>query len=142
MLADLISHIAAHTALTQADARAALGVVLNAADRQGTEFARELFGRIPGARTLAASMGADVGAAAGEIARLIEQTPGGRAYVAEDLVRALHAKGLGHNEVAALFPAIQSFMESEYGLHAAGHLGDILGCKLSAGAAAPVRAVI
>jgi hypothetical protein len=126
MLADFISHIAAHAGLSQAEARAALGVVLNAADRQGADFARDIFERMPGARTLAAKMGADIGAATGDIARLIERTPGGKAYVAEDLIRALQAQGLGNSQVAALFPAIQSFSDSEFGIRSAFHLGDAL----------------
>ncbi|MEZ5938029.1 MAG: hypothetical protein R3C52_07390 [Hyphomonadaceae bacterium] len=127
MLADFISHIASHAGVTTIQARAALGIVLNAADRQGAECAREIFERVPGARTLAARMGAETGAATGVIARLIEQTPGGRAEVAASLIRALHDQGLGHAEVAAVFPAISSFAESEFGVRGLGHLGDVLG---------------
>ena len=127
MLADFIKHIASDTGLNQKKAKAALGIVLNAAERQGAPFADEIFERIPGARTLAASMGAHVGAATGVIARLIEQTPGGRRAVTEQMIRSLQREGLGNNEIGALFPAIGAFASSVFGVRGVGHLGDVLG---------------
>ncbi len=56
-------------------------------------MADEIFERVPGARTLAANMGAQIGAATGVIARLIERTPGGRVAVAEQVIRDLHKQG-------------------------------------------------
>ena len=63
MFKDLIRHVAGETGLTQATTKSAIGVILNVADRQGSPFAEALFTRLPGARTLAAQTGADVGAA-------------------------------------------------------------------------------
>jgi hypothetical protein len=127
MLSDLIKHIALITGMSQKKAKAALGIVLNAADRQGAPFADEVFERVPGARTLAANMGAQVGAATGVIARLIEQTPGGRRSVTEQMIRSLQRQGLGNNEIGALFPAISAFASSVFGVSGVGHLGDMLG---------------
>jgi hypothetical protein len=127
MLAEFIAHIASDTGLSQKKAKAALGIVLNAADRQGTPFAGEIFEQVPGARTLAASMGAHVGAATGVIARLIEQTPGGRQAVAEQTIRNLQKEGLGTREIGALFPAIGAFSGSLFGVTGVGHLGDVFG---------------
>ena len=127
MLSDFIKHIASDTGLSQRDAKAALGIVLNAADRQGTPFANEIFERIPGARTLAADMGSSVGAATGIIARLIEQTPGGKRAVTEQTIRNLQKEGLGNYEIGALFPAISAFAGSVFGIAGVGHLGDVFG---------------
>jgi hypothetical protein len=127
MLAEFIKHIASDTGLSQKKAKAALGIVLNAADRQGTPFAGEVFERVPGARTLAATMGAHVGAATGVIARLIEQTPGGRQAVAEQTIRNLQKEGLGSREIGSLFPAISAFSETLFGVSGVGHLGDVFG---------------
>lgn len=138
MLAEFIKHIASDTGLSQKKAKAALGIVLNASDRQGTPFAGEIFERVPGARTLAAAMGAKVGAATGVIARLIEQTPGGRQAVAEQTIRNLQKEGLGTREIGALFPAVGAFSESLFGVTGVGHLGDIFGAF---NAATSVRSV-
>ncbi len=127
MLTDLVKFIAADTGMSQKKSRAALGIVLNAAERQGSDLASKIYQHMPGARTLSARMGAETGAATGLIARLIEQTPGGRRAVAEKMLRCLQHEGLGHSEIGALFPAISRFMESEFGLHGAAHLGDMLG---------------
>lgn len=127
MLSDLVKHIAAETGMSQKKSRAALGVVLNAAERQGADIVRSIYQELPGARTLSAKMGAEVGAATGPIARLIEQTPGGRRAVAEQMLRDLHSQGLGHAEIGGLFPALGGFVEARYGLSGMGHLGDILG---------------
>ena len=127
MLSELIKHIASDTGLNQKTAKAALGIVLNAAERQGAPLADEIFERVPGARVLAANMGAHVGAATGVIARLIEQTPGGRRSVTEQMIRSLQREGLGNNQIGALFPAISAFTSSVFGVQGVGHLGDMLG---------------
>jgi hypothetical protein len=140
MLPEFIEFVASDTGLSQTKAKAALGIVLNAADRQGTPFAGEIFERIPGARTLAASMGAEVGAATGVIARLIEQTPGGKRAVTEQTLRNLQKAGLGNNEIGALFPAIGAFAASAFGIAGVGHLGDVFG-QFNAAKASGVRSV-
>jgi hypothetical protein len=127
MLSEFIRHIASDTGLNQKTAKVALGIVLNAAERQGAPLADEIFERVPGARVLAANMGAQVGAATGVIARLIEQTPGGRRSVTEQMIRSLQREGLGNNEISALFPAIGAFSSSVFGVRGVGHLGDMLG---------------
>ncbi|MEM6627027.1 MAG: hypothetical protein AAF719_10015, partial [Pseudomonadota bacterium] len=106
MLKDFIKHIASETGLTQKNSRVALGIVLNAAERQGSQFSEELYRKLPGARTLSATIGADVGAATGVIARLIEKTPGGRSLVAANMLRDLQKAGLGHDQIGKLLPAI------------------------------------
>jgi hypothetical protein len=140
MLPEFITFVASDTGLSQTKAKAALGIVLNAADRQGTPFASEIFERIPGARTLAANMGAEVGAATGVIARLIEQTPGGKRAVTEQTLRNLQKAGLGNNEIGALFPAIGAFAASAFGIAGVGHLGDVFG-QFNAASASGVRSV-
>jgi hypothetical protein len=140
MLPEFIKHIASDTGLSQDKAKAALGIVLNAADRQGTPFAAEIFEQVPGARTLAASMGAHIGAATGVIARLIEQTPGGRRVVTEQTIRNLQREGLGNNEIGALFPAISAFASSAFGVAGVGHLGDVFG-QFNAVSVSGVRSV-
>ena len=127
LLTDFVKHISTETGMSQKKARAALGIVLNAADRQGADLATHIYREMPGARTLSARMGAEVGAATGVIARLIEQTPGGRKAVAEQMLRDLQKEGLGHSEIGSLFPAIGKFTESAFGLSGAGHLGDLIG---------------
>jgi hypothetical protein len=138
MLSEFITHIASDTGLSQQKAKAALGILLNAAERQGTPFASEIFERVPGARTLAASKGAEVGAATGVIARLIEQTPGGRRAVTEQTIRNLQKEGLGNNEIGALFPAIGAFASTAFGIAGVGHLGDVFG-QFNAAKASGVR---
>lgn len=127
MLAALIDHVAREADLAPAKAVDAVGIVLNAADRQGAEMAARIFQNVAGARTLAACMGAETGAATGVIARLIEQTPGGQVNVAEDMIRSLQRAGLGHREIGALLPAMGSFADNSCGLWGSGHLGDVLG---------------
>jgi hypothetical protein len=138
MLNDFVKHIATSTGMSGKKARSALGIVLNAAERQGSEFATRLYQEIPGARTLSAKMGAEVGASTGVIARLIEQTPGGRRMVAEQMIRSLQKEGLGHAEIGGLFPAIGEFASSEFGIQGGGHLGDVFAARE---AAASVRGV-
>ena len=127
MLRDLIRNVATETGLTQARTREALGIVFNAAERQGAPFIEALFKRLPGARTLAARTGSEIGAPNGAIARLIEQTRGGRQEVAASMIRELHARGLGHRDIATLLPAVASYAEQAYGIRGFGHLGDLLG---------------
>ena len=127
MLNAFIGQVSSATGLAEVEAKAAIGIVLNAAERQGAPLAHELFERVPGARTLAASMGNEVGAPVGLLARLIERTPGGRQVVVERLISDLHAQGLGTQEIGCLFPAIGEFSESACGVSGVGHLGDIFG---------------
>ncbi len=125
MLSELVKHISTLTGLPQKTARAALGIVLNAAERQGSRVSADIYERIPGARTLAASMGAHVGAATGVVARLIEQTPGGRRQVADEMIRNLHKEGLGNSEIGALLPAIGAFADPAFVVSRAGPAGDV-----------------
>jgi hypothetical protein len=127
MLNAFVKHVSKSTGLSAEQAEAAIGIVLNAADRQGAPIADEIFERIPGARTLAAQMGSRVGAATGVIARLIERTPGGRMAVAEQVIRDLQKRGLGNKEIGRLFPAIGNYAESAFGVTGVGHLGDMFG---------------
>lgn len=127
MMIDLVRHVETETGLTQIKARAALGIVLNAADRQGSPLAEELFNTLPGARTLSAQVGGEIGAATGDIARLIEMTPGGRRYVTTQMIATLQDIGLGHATIGDIMPAIGSFMEVTYGKSGFGHMGDLLG---------------
>lgn len=135
MLNAFIKHVSKATGLPATTAEAAIGIILNAADRQGAPLADEVFERVPGARTLAAQMGAEIGAATGVIARLIERTQGGRQAVAEQVIRDLHRAGLGNQEVGLLFPAIGSYAESTFGVKGVGHLGDIFGALRVQGSA-------
>ena len=130
MLRDLIRHVAAETGLTQARTREALGVIFNAAERQGSPFAEALFHRLPGARTLAARTGSEIGAPNGAIARLIEQTPGGRRSVAAAMIKQLLALDLGHKQIGSILPAVAGFAEDNYGITGFGHLGDLIGSDL------------
>ncbi|GAB5458746.1 MAG: hypothetical protein Hens3KO_17760 [Henriciella sp.] len=126
MLKNMIKSAADETGLTQARSREAIGIVLNTADRQGSPLAEAVFRKMPGARTLAATAGAECGATTGVIARLIEQTPGGRRYVGEGMFTSLHKAGLGHKEIAKLLPAVSNYMKTTYGMEAFGHIGDLV----------------
>ena len=141
MLKNLIKTCADSTGLTQTKTREALGIVLNTAERQGSPLAEAIFRKMPGARTLSAKPGADTGAATGVIARLIEQTPGGRRHVGEGMFTSLHKAGLGHKEISQLLPSISTYMQLTYGMEAFGHIGDLvvadmLNAKQDAAAAA------
>ncbi len=127
MLKEFVKHVTQQTGLDEGAARSALGIVLNAADRQGAEIAEIVFRKAPGARTLSAKAGANVGAATGLIARLIERTPGGRSAVAYQMIRDLQQAGLGHDQIASVFPAIAEFAQQRLGYKSAGHMGDLLG---------------
>ena len=133
MLNAFIGQVSSSTGLREETAEAAIGIVLNAAERQGAPIADEIFERVPGARTLAARMGSEVGAPNGVLARLIERTPGGRQAVVERLIQDLHAQGLGTNEIGGLFPAIGEYSESAFGVRGVGHLGDIFGALNATG---------
>lgn len=126
MLKNMIKTAADATDLTQAEAREAIGIVLNTAERQGSPLAETIFRKMPGARTLSATVGAETGAATGVIARLIEQTPGGRRHVGEGMFTSLHKAGLGHAQIAQLLPSISTYMKTTYGMDAFGHLGDLV----------------
>jgi len=127
MMTDLIAHIATSNGLADTVSRRALGIVLNGAERQGSAFADIMFKKLPGARVLAAQTGDEIGAPTGEIARLIEQTPGGRRRVALSMISALREAGLDHRAIGTLLPSIGSWMQSEYGISNFGHLGDLIG---------------
>ncbi|MEZ6001709.1 hypothetical protein [Hyphomonas sp.] len=130
MMNDLTAHIAKTSGLADPIAKQALGIVLNAAERQASPFATAMFTTIPGARALSARTGSELGAPVGEIARMIEQTPGGKRRVAREMITALHAIGLDHKHIGALLPAISSHMEEVHGLTGFGHLGDLIGSDL------------
>ena len=126
MLKNLIKTCADTTGLTQTKTREALGIVLNTAERQGSPLAEAIFRKMPGARTLSATTGAEQGAATSVIARLIEQTPGGRRHVGEGMFTSLHKAGLGHKQISQMLPAISKYMQITYGMEAFGHLGDLV----------------
>ena len=91
MLKNMIKTCADATGLTQVKTKEAVGIVLNTAERQGSPLAEAIFRKMPGARTLSATTGAEQGAATGVIARLIEQTPGGRRHVGTQRRAGVHA---------------------------------------------------
>ena len=134
MLKNMIKTCADDTGLTQVKAREAVGIVLNTAERQGSPLAEAIFRKMPGARTLSATTGADQGAATGVIARLIEQTPGGRRHVGEGMFASLHKAGLGHKQISQLLPAISKYMQITYGMEAFGHIGDLVVADMLTGA--------
>ena len=136
MLKNLIKTCADNTGMTQVKAREALGIVLTPAERQGSPLAEAIFRKMPGARTLSATTGADHGAATSVIARLIEQTPGGRRHVGEGMFTSLHKAGLGHKEISQLLPSISNYMQITYGMEAFGHLGDRVVADMLTGAKA------
>ncbi len=131
MISDLTAHIAKTNSLADPIARQALGIVLNAAERQASPFAVAMFRTLPGARALSARTGSEIGAPTGEIARLIEQTPGGKRAVAQGMISSLQAIGLDHKDIGALLPAIADFMAERHGLTGFGHLGDLIGSDLT-----------
>lgn len=134
MLKNMIKTCADDTGLTQVKAREAVGIVLNTAERQGSPLAEAIFRKMPGARTLSATTGAEQGAATGVIARLIEQTPGGRRHVGEGMFASLHKAGLGHKQISQLLPAISKYMQITYGMEAFGHIGDLVVADMLTGA--------
>ena len=132
MLKDLVKQTADALGITQIQARAVLGVVLSTAERQGSRFSSELFARIPGARTLSAKAMDANDAPVDPISRLIEQTPGGRRHVATQMLRELHAAGLGHAQISTLLTTLSSYAAQTYGIQGMGHLGDLFGSPVSA----------
>ena len=140
MLKNLIKTCADATGMTQVKAREALGIVLNTAERQGSPLAEAIFRKMPGARTLSATTGAEHGAAPSVIARLIEQTPGGRRHVGEGMFTSLHKAGLGHKDISLLLPSISKYMQTTYGMEAFGHLGDLVVADMLTGARATAAA--
>ncbi|MEL7108656.1 MAG: hypothetical protein AAGJ68_11915 [Pseudomonadota bacterium] len=140
MLKNMIKTCAEATGLTQVKTREALGIVLNTADRQGSPLAEAIFRKMPGARTLSATTGAEHGAATSVIARLIEQTPGGRRHVGEGMFTSLHKAGLGHKQIAQLLPAISGYMQTTYGMESFGHLGDLVVADMLTGETREVAA--
>jgi len=135
MLNDITSHLAKNNGLSEETAKQALGIVLNAAERQQSPFADAMFKTIPGARALSARTGSEIGAPTGIIARLIEQTPGGKRTVAQAMITALHTIGLDHKAIGQLLPGISTYMDEQHGLTGFGHLGDLIGSDLDAEAA-------
>ena len=136
MLNDISAHLARHNGLSEDISKQALGVVLNAAERQESPFAAAMFKTIPGARALSARTGSEIGAPTGAIARLIEQTPGGKRVVAQSMIAELHRLGLDHKAIGQLLPCISTYMDEHHGLVGFGHLGDLIGSDLDAVAAA------
>lgn len=134
MLKNMIKSCATATGLTQVKTKEALGIVLNTAERQGSPLAEAIFRKMPGARTLSATTGADQGAATSVIARLIEQTPGGRRHIGEGMFASLHKAGLGHKQISQLLPTISGYMQSTYGMESFGHLGDLVVADMMTGA--------
>lgn len=126
MLKNMIKTAADETELSQAKAKVAIGIVLNTAERQGSPLAEAIFRKMPGARTLSATTGSETGSATGIIARLIEQTPGGRRHVGQSMFTSLHKAGLGHKQISKLLPAMSGYMKTTYGMDAFGHLGDLV----------------
>ncbi|MEQ8557225.1 MAG: hypothetical protein RIB03_02820 [Henriciella sp.] len=126
MLNDLIRTTSEATGLDETQTRQALGVLFNTAERQGAPLIEKVFSRMPGARTLSATTGAQEGAATGTIARLIEQTPGGRQHVSMSMFSRLHEIGLGHAQIAKLLGCVGQHMETAYNVRGIGHLGDLI----------------
>lgn len=140
MMNDLIEHIAKTSGLEELAAKQALGIVLNAAERQDAPLAAAVFRAVPGTRHLSARTGSDIGAPTGEIARLIELTPGGRRRVVEHMFSALHAAGIGHAEIATIPAEIGRWMAERHGLEGLGDLGAIIAQDAAETAVAPARA--
>ncbi|MBY9068464.1 hypothetical protein K1X12_16300 [Hyphomonas sp. WL0036] len=140
MMTDLIEHIANTNGLEAPLASKAFGILLNSADRQGAPLAEAVFRSIPGTRALSAQVGAEIGAPTGEIARLIERTPGGRRCVVEDMFSALLDAGLGHDGLARMLPVIGAWMKDTYGIEGMGTLSAIIAHDGETAAAAAARA--
>ncbi|MFN3608282.1 MAG: hypothetical protein ACK4Y9_04380 [Hyphomonas sp.] len=140
MMNHLIAHIADTNGLEEPLARRALGILLNGADRQGAPLAAVIFRTIPGTRALAARTGSDIGAPTGEIARLIELTPGGRRRVVEHMFGALRNAGVDHDAAGRLLPSIGSWMQDTYGISGLGQLSALIAHDGEISAAAAARA--
>lgn len=140
MMIDLIAHIAKANGLAEPLARQALGILLNGADRQGAQLSAVIFRTIPGTRALAARAGSEIGAPTGEIARLIELTPGGRRRVVEHMFGALRNAGIDHEIAGRILPSIGVWMRDTYGIEVMGNLGALIAHDSDPGAAAAVQA--
>ena len=140
MMIDLIAHIAKANGLAEPLAKQALGILLNGADRQGAPLAAAIFRTVPGTRALAARAGSDIGAPTGDIARLIELTPGGRRRVVEHMFAALRNAGIDHETTGRILPSIGAWMQETYGIEGLGLLGALIAHDSEAGAAAAARA--
>lgn len=125
MLKDLITETARTADISEADARHAIGLIFNTAERQTSPLIERVFSEVPGAHTLSVSTGQRVGVATGPIARLIEQTPGGRRHVTLTLFSRLHDSGLGHRQIAGVMTALGSFLEKEFNASTATLIGDL-----------------
>lgn len=125
MLKDLICEAARAAGIGEADARHAIGLILNTADRQASPLIERVFAEVPGAHTLSAATGQREGVAQGPIARLIEQTPGGRRHVTLTLFSRLHACGLGHGEISAIIAALGEFLERHFNASASTLICDL-----------------
>ena len=78
MLSAFINEVSKTAGITRAKAEAAIGIVLNAAERQGAPIAAEVFERHPGARPRAAPSGAQTGPPTGVRARRLQRSAGRR----------------------------------------------------------------
>jgi hypothetical protein len=125
MLKDLTSRVANAAAIDEAEARDAIGLVFNTAERQGTPLGERVLSDMPGLRALSVATGERAGFARGDIARLIEQTPGGRRHVTLTLFSRLHAQDLGHAQIAGLMSAIGEFLEDRFNASAATLLSEL-----------------
>lgn len=125
MLKDLICNAAHAAAIDEAYARHAIGLIFNTAERQASPLIERVFAEVPGAHTLSAATGQREGVAQGPIARLIEQTPGGRRHVTLTLFSRLHASGLGHGEIAAVMACLGQFLEARFNASAATMISDL-----------------
>lgn len=140
MINVLTAHIANTSGLEEPLAERAIGILLNGADRQGAPLAEAMFRAVPGARALAARAGSEIGAPTGEIARLIERTPGGRRCVVEHMLGALLAAGIDHAATGRLLPAIGDWLEQTYGVEGMGQLGALIAHDGELGSATAARA--
>ncbi|MFN4023725.1 MAG: hypothetical protein ACK4MQ_02740 [Hyphomonas sp.] len=140
MLNDLIAHIAKANGLEEPLARRALGILLNGADRQGAPLSETVFRTVPGSRALAARIGSEIGAPTGEIARLIERTPGGRRCVVEHMLGSLLNAGIDHQIMGRLLPSIGAWMHDVCGIDGMGQLGALIAHDSEGTAASAARA--
>ncbi|WP_018148047.1 hypothetical protein [Henriciella marina] len=125
MLNALIDETAKRADIDEATARRAIGIVLNAAERQGSEMIETVFAEFPEMRRLSVITAREEKTPTGSIARLIEQTPGGRRHVALDMVSRLHKLGLGHKAVAEIMAATGASFGSHFSRSESALLADL-----------------
>ena len=125
MLNSLIAEASERADIDDATARRAIGIVLNAAERQGSEMIETVFADFPEARRLSVVTARDEQTPVGSIARLIEQTPGGRRHVALDMISRLHKLGLGHKAVAEIMAATGASLGSHQSTSESGLLAEL-----------------